>query len=71
MIKIGITGQPGFIGNHIFNHLGLRENVSRIPFKDEYFESNINHVCSFYPPYDPVIGINCIQGVMCEVRKKQ
>jgi UDP-2-acetamido-2,6-beta-L-arabino-hexul-4-ose reductase len=39
MIRIGITGQPGFIGSHIFNHFGLKENVIRIPFKDEYFES--------------------------------
>ena len=35
-----------------------------------YFETNINFLCSFEPPYDPVIGINCLQGVMCQVRKK-
>ncbi len=39
--------------------------------EEEYLETNINFACSFYPPYDPVIGINCLQGVMCEVRKKQ
>lgn len=39
MIKIGITGQSGFIGSHLYNHLGLKKNVERIPFKDEYFDS--------------------------------
>ena len=34
-----------------------------------YLDTNVNFLCSFYPPYDPVIGINCIQGVMCQVRK--
>lgn len=36
-IKVGITGQSGFMGTHLFNYLGLKENISRIPFKDEYF----------------------------------
>ena len=35
-----------------------------------YLSTNINFLCSFYPPYDPVIGINCIQGVMCQVKKQ-
>lgn len=39
MIKIGITGQAGFIGTHLYNFLGLKKNVERIPFKDEYFEN--------------------------------
>ncbi len=38
-MKIGITGQPGFIGTHLYNHLGLQENVERIPFEDEYFQN--------------------------------
>ncbi len=36
-MKIGITGQPGFIGTHLYNYLGLREDVQRIPFEDEFF----------------------------------
>jgi UDP-2-acetamido-2,6-beta-L-arabino-hexul-4-ose reductase len=36
-MKIGITGQSGFVGTHLFNYLGLQENVERIHFKDEYF----------------------------------
>jgi len=37
-MKIGITGQSGFIGTHLFNYLGLKENVERVPFKDDYFQ---------------------------------
>jgi UDP-2-acetamido-2,6-beta-L-arabino-hexul-4-ose reductase len=38
MKKIGITGQAGFIGTHLFNFFGLKkEEVIRIPFYDEYF----------------------------------
>jgi len=38
MIKIGITGQTGFIGRHLFNFLGLkRDEVTRIPFEDSFF----------------------------------
>ncbi len=38
MIKVGITGQSGFMGTHLFNYLGLKENIKRIMFKDEFFE---------------------------------
>lgn len=40
MLKVGITGQPGFIGSHLFNHLGLyKEEFARVVFLDSYFES--------------------------------
>jgi hypothetical protein len=38
MINIGITGQAGFMGTHLYNYLGLKkDDVNRIPFRDEYF----------------------------------
>ena len=38
MIKVGITGQPGFVGTHLYNTLGLYpETFERIPFEDEFF----------------------------------
>ncbi len=41
MIKIGITGQAGFVGTHLYNTLGLNpEKFERIPFKDEYFSDD-------------------------------
>ncbi|MFA7686587.1 MAG: NAD-dependent epimerase/dehydratase family protein [Moheibacter sp.] len=40
MKKIGITGQQGFLGNHLYNTLGLYpEEFERIPFEREFFES--------------------------------
>ncbi len=39
MIRIGITGQAGFVGTHLFNTLGLSpDKYERIPFKDEFFQ---------------------------------
>jgi UDP-2-acetamido-2,6-beta-L-arabino-hexul-4-ose reductase len=40
MIKIGITGQPGFVGTHLFNTLNLyKDKFQTIPFEDSYFAS--------------------------------
>lgn len=40
MLKIGITGQAGFIGTHLFNTLSLHpDKYIRIPFRDEFFQS--------------------------------
>jgi len=39
MLKIGITGQSGFMGTHLYNFLGLQEDIERIPFKDKYFQN--------------------------------
>jgi UDP-2-acetamido-2,6-beta-L-arabino-hexul-4-ose reductase len=36
--KVGITGQSGFMGTHLFNYLGLQENIERVPFQDDYFQ---------------------------------
>ena len=39
MIRIGITGQAGFIGTHLNNYLSQKkDDVSLVPFRDEYFE---------------------------------
>ena len=39
MIKVGITGQAGFIGSHLYNYLNLKKDeIITIPFKDNYFE---------------------------------
>lgn len=37
MLKIGITGQTGFIGTHLWNLLGTQKDVERISFRDEFF----------------------------------
>ena len=34
MIKVGITGQSGFIGSHLYNSLGFKKNkFERVLFK--------------------------------------
>lgn len=44
MLRVGITGQAGFIGTHLFNYLGLQEGVARIPFAKSFFhdQSKLN-----------------------------
>ena len=36
-MKIGITGQAGFVGRHLTNYLKLQEDVDLIPFNRSYF----------------------------------
>ena len=39
MISVGITGQPGFVGTHLFEVLGQHpDKFRRIPFEDAFFE---------------------------------
>lgn len=41
MLKIGITGQKGFVGQHLYNTLGLDpEKYTRIDFEKGFFEQN-------------------------------
>jgi UDP-2-acetamido-2,6-beta-L-arabino-hexul-4-ose reductase len=40
MLKIGITGQAGFVGTHLYNTIGLfPEEFERIDFHKEFFEN--------------------------------
>lgn len=42
MKRIGITGQAGFIGTHLYNSFGLKKvDFERIPCKDEFFEDPV------------------------------
>ena len=37
LVRVGITGQGGFMGSHLYNFLGTKlENVKRINFKRSY-----------------------------------
>lgn len=39
MIKVGITGQAGFVGTHLYNTLGLFPlEFERVPFEDVFFQ---------------------------------
>lgn len=37
-IKVGITGQSGFIGNHLYNYLKLKDDIQIVPFKKKYYD---------------------------------
>jgi UDP-2-acetamido-2,6-beta-L-arabino-hexul-4-ose reductase len=37
MKKVGITGQAGFVGNHLYTTLNLDENIELVPFERSFF----------------------------------
>ena len=55
-MKIGITGQAGFVGTYLYNYFGLQVDVERIPFKDEYFQ-NIEQLLSFVKSCDVIVHL--------------
>src|SRR5450759_4626539 len=57
MLKVGITGQYGFIGTHLFNFLNLKkEEITLIPFEDKYFE-NDNQLRKFVNDCDAIVHL--------------
>lgn len=57
MINIGITGQPGFVGTHLFNTLGLQpDKFIRIPFEDAFF-SDKNKLEEFVQSCDFIVHL--------------
>jgi UDP-2-acetamido-2,6-beta-L-arabino-hexul-4-ose reductase len=57
MLKIGITGQAGFVGTHLYNTLGLYlEEFERIPFNKDYF-SNQQQLEQFVSECDVIVHL--------------
>jgi UDP-2-acetamido-2,6-beta-L-arabino-hexul-4-ose reductase len=57
MKKIGITGQEGFIGKHLYNTVGLFPNeFERIDFKKEFFD-NEDALDSFVSKCDVIVHL--------------
>lgn len=57
MIKVGITGQPGFVGSHLYNELGLLSDlIVRIPFEDFFFDSEV-HLRDFVKQCDVIVHL--------------
>ena len=55
--KIGITGQAGFVGTHLYNTLGLQpDKFERIPFEDSYFE-DVEKLKSFVAQCDTIVHL--------------
>ena len=57
MIRIGITGQTGFMGTHLTNYLRLKKDeVQLIPFEDRYF-SEKSDLESFVRKCDVIVHL--------------
>lgn len=57
MLRIGITGQQGFVGTHLYNTIGLyQEEFERVPFKRDYFQ-NDKELDAFVTQCDVVIHL--------------
>jgi len=60
MIKVGITGNDGFIGYHLTSFLRVQENIELVPFELEYFNST-SKLESFVAASDVIVhlaGVN-------------
>jgi len=55
-IKVGITGQSGFMGTHLFNYLAHKDNIILIPFIDSYFEDS-TELESFVKQCDVIVHL--------------
>ncbi|MER3318198.1 MAG: NAD-dependent epimerase/dehydratase family protein [Allomuricauda sp.] len=54
--KIGITGQAGFIGNHLYTTLSLREDVELVNFERSYFE-DMDMLSKFVSECDSIVHL--------------
>ncbi|MDR2407963.1 MAG: NAD-dependent epimerase/dehydratase family protein [Bacteroidales bacterium] len=59
-INVGITGQAGFVGTHLYNELGLFPDAfERIPFEDAYFDQPKTLAC-FLGQCDVVVHLAAV-----------
>lgn len=57
MLKIGITGQAGFVGTHLYNTFGLNpEEFERVPFNRDFF-SNQQQLKQFVSQCDVIVHL--------------
>jgi len=57
MLKVGITGQNGFVGNHLYNTLGLTpEEFERIEFEKNFFDEP-NQLDAFVQKCDVIVHL--------------
>ncbi|PQJ73802.1 NAD-dependent epimerase/dehydratase family protein [Polaribacter gangjinensis] len=57
MLKVGITGQKGFVGTHLFNTLGLQPEVfERISFERSFFDDEAK-LDSFVSKCDVIVHL--------------
>lgn len=56
MKKIGITGQAGFVGNHLYTTLSLDDNIQLIPFNRSFFNDS-NALGNFVAQCDTIVHL--------------
>jgi UDP-2-acetamido-2,6-beta-L-arabino-hexul-4-ose reductase len=57
LVRVGITGQGGFMGGHLYNFLGTKlEEIKRISFKRNYFDDEVE-LQSFVKSCDVIVHI--------------
>jgi UDP-2-acetamido-2,6-beta-L-arabino-hexul-4-ose reductase len=57
MLKVGITGQSGFIGTHLYNYLNLKKDkLTVVPFYDNFFQ-NYDNLKSWVLECDVIIHL--------------
>lgn len=57
MLKVGITGQAGFVGTHLYNTIGLfPEEFTRVEFQREYFDDD-NKLNTFLEECDVIVHL--------------
>ncbi len=59
MLNIGITGQAGFVGYHLFNKAKLDENFNLINFEDDFFY-NKDVLTSFVKECDVIVHLAAV-----------
>lgn len=60
MLKVGITGQSGFIGTALFNTIGLYpDKYIRVPFEDSWY-SNQEKLISFVKKCDVIVHLAAV-----------
>jgi UDP-2-acetamido-2,6-beta-L-arabino-hexul-4-ose reductase len=59
-IKVGITGQSGFLGTHLYNELGLfPEQFDRVHFKKSYF-NDLSLLANFVEKCDVIVHLAAV-----------
>ena len=57
LITVGITGQGGFMGTHLYNFLGTKsEEIERVNFQRNYFEDEVK-LQNFVKSCDVIVHI--------------
>ena len=57
LVRVGVTGQGGFMGSHLYNFLGTKSTeIKRISFKRNYFEDEVE-LQNFVKSCDVIVHI--------------